>query len=417
MLPLAVIMIKERLRALVNGEGFWALADQGVVSLGTFITNILVARSLPPAEYGVYALIFGILLFLNNLHASLITYPLSIKGATADKTGLSCLATSSLILTAVLALILSLGVFGATWAVDKLQLAPLVVVALLLWQFQETLRRAFMAHLNHRKALWGDALSYLGQAGMVWILAQKGQISFEVVFGIIALTSGVAVVVQATQLGLKMAAWVEVWYLAKSFCGIGRWVLLTNLMNIFTIQAFPWALALFHGPEETAVFQALGNILGVSHPVIFSITGLIVPAVARARFKGGMRAAQRVALGYAAQGGVLLLPFYAGLALWPKGALRLFYGSGSPYLEFETVLHLFVLNYTFIYLGYVLGALLNGLEKTWLVFLAQLATAVTCVFLGLPLAASVGVMGALWGLVCSALVRVITSLFFLRRAK
>lgn len=409
--------MKERLRALFNGRGLWALADQGIVSGGNFLTNILVARTLTPAEYGVYILIFGIILFLNNLHAALITYPLSVKGASADRAGLRYFASGSLLLTVVLVLPLSIGVFGAVWAVGRLHLAPWVCGVLLLWLIQETIRRALMAHLRYREILWGDALTYLGQAGLVWTLSQRGQPSVEAIFGVMALTSGAAGALQAIQLGLKSVIFSEMWRFAEIYWDLGRWVLLTNLMSIVTSQAVPWTLAFFHGTQEAAALQAVSNVLGVVHPVLFSLNSQILPAAARAYLEGGVGAARRVTLGYATQGAALIMPYYAALMVWPEGALYVFYGPGSPYLGLDVALRLFVLIYIFIYLSYVLGALLSGLEENQSVFLVQLASSFAILALGLPLAVWGGVVWASIGVGFSVLARVVASIFFLRRIK
>ncbi len=36
----------------------WTLADQGLVSLGSFAANMVLARSLSPSQYGTFSLIF-----------------------------------------------------------------------------------------------------------------------------------------------------------------------------------------------------------------------------------------------------------------------------------------------------------------------------------------------------------------------
>ena len=60
---------------------FWTLLDQGVVSLGTFLLSVLLARHLAPAEYGVFALLLGMLLLAQVINSSLIFYPMSIRSA------------------------------------------------------------------------------------------------------------------------------------------------------------------------------------------------------------------------------------------------------------------------------------------------------------------------------------------------
>src|SRR5271170_6186042 len=69
------------LRTREAHQRFWAFIDQGVVSLGNFMATVMLARALKPGEFGIFALLFGSILFLNTVHAALVTYPLSIFGA------------------------------------------------------------------------------------------------------------------------------------------------------------------------------------------------------------------------------------------------------------------------------------------------------------------------------------------------
>ena len=407
--------MKERLDGLAVGPGVWAMADQGTVSLGNFLTNVFLARALAPTEYGIYALIFGLLLVLNSFHASLVTYPLSVKAAPADQAALRRFAGGSLLLTILFALPMGAVVLGAAHILGTPRIGPWAVLALLLWQAQETTRRALMAHLRHRDALWGDTLSYLGQAALVWAFASTGRLTPDAAFAIMAFTSGMAAAVQAIQLCLWSARFEGTRSFIKSYWELGRWVLFSNVLSIFTIQAFPWTLAFFHGPAQAGALQALINLLGVSHPVMFSVGNLIVPAAARAHREGGVKAARQSALSYGTQGAALLLPYYAALVLWPKVALRIFYGATSPYVDLTAALRFFVLAYTFIYFAQVLGSFLNGLEESRSTFLVQTAAALAALTIGLPFAAWLGVTGACAGFLTVNLVRFSTGAFFVTR--
>src|SRR5580698_4901363 len=88
-----------RLRALLNGRGIWALADQAMLSLGNFFTNILLGRNLPRDEFGNFVVLLSVIQFLNNLHWSLVTYPLSVISAGDDENALRHRAIRSLRLT------------------------------------------------------------------------------------------------------------------------------------------------------------------------------------------------------------------------------------------------------------------------------------------------------------------------------
>jgi O-antigen/teichoic acid export membrane protein len=57
------------------------MADQAVVSAGNFVTAILLARAIAPSEYGIFALIYALMLFMVSVHSALVAYGLSLQGA------------------------------------------------------------------------------------------------------------------------------------------------------------------------------------------------------------------------------------------------------------------------------------------------------------------------------------------------
>lgn len=406
------------LRALFRSRGAWALADQGVVSIGNFATGILLVRNLEKVEYGIFFLVFGVLQFLNSLHQSLVTYPLSVRGAVSDHESLRRLAGSAMLFTLLLAIPLSLGVVVVVGVEQRPGLLPGALAAMFLWQFQETLRRAIMSHLRHRDALPGDALSYLTQVVVIGVLAHRGQLTLEITFGVIAGTSLIALVMHGLRLRPAMGVHDDggVTGLLRGHWSLGRWVLLTNLITIVTVQAMPWTLAYFHGQEHVAEFGVLAQIMGLSNPVIISIAGLVVPAVAAAAARRGMSSARRVALSYGLQGAALLLPYYIAVMIFPELVLRVFTKSNPDYAGLTLHLRLFVVAYMLVFPAQVMQALLNGLGRTRSTFAAQCAFSVTTLLFSLPLAAVYGLTGAVWSGVLPALAFVGTSLFMLRRA-
>lgn len=377
-------------------QGFWAIADQGVVSLGNFLTTIILARAVSPEAYGVWSVIFGLILFLNVLHASLITYPLSVRSASLDSVGMNRLIIGAFALTVFLALPQALILFGVSYSIAGAGLAGWSILALLFWQLQETTRRALMARLAFRSALFTDAISYLGQAGLIWLMARNARLSPEIGFAIIALTCGIAAVAQIISLRLRFDGGVlRLWELATTFWKSGSWMLGSNLITNFSIQAVPWALFLFRGPAEAAGFQAISNLLGVSHPIMLSLGNVIVPAAARVHLKEGFQAARRLALRHAAHGGLLLLPYAIALLIFPRQLLTIFYGANSPYLKLESALRFLTVFYILHYLSLTLKFLLNAVEKNRPQFVAELSGSLLLAALVIPLVLWFGLPGAI----------------------
>jgi O-antigen/teichoic acid export membrane protein len=394
-----------------NSIAFWPFADQGAVSLGNFLTQIILARNLTTHDYGVFGLLFVVMYLLNNCHSPLVAYPLSVRGAVEDLSGLRRLCTVSLVFTAALMVPGAIVLAGATSVLKVLPLLPFVLLGSVLWQTQETTRRGLMAWLRHREALWGDALSYMGQAAVLWLLAISGRLTLTTVFLTVAGTSAVAALVQMKQIGLARIGLSHIRKASADFWRLGRWAFGASATGMAVNAVFPWGLNFFQGPECAAAYQAANNVLGASHPVLFGVSNLVVPATARERRKGGIRAGAKPAVRYGLQGALLVAPYYVALLIWPHLALSLFYGHSSSYLDLGTAVRIFATAYFASYAFMAVSAFLNGVEKSFLVLRSDLAGTGALV-LAIPLAARYGVRGACAGYVVVNLVRGLCATWF-----
>jgi O-antigen/teichoic acid export membrane protein len=202
--------------------------------------------------------------------------------------------------------------------------------------------------------------------------------------------------------------------MARQCWSLGRWVLYSNLISLLTVYATPWILRYRFGAGEVAAYVALSNLLGVTTPILAGMSGLIVPAVAKAKTEHGLRAAKAAAASYGMQGAALLLPYYLLLCTIPGVILRLFYGKSSPYLSLTTPLRLFVAIYAMFYIVQMLAGLFNGLGKSQWTFYAQLSAAISNSLIALPLAATIGLLGALAGGVVPLILQLGLGIYFLR---
>src|SRR4051812_8205079 len=81
-----------RVLAADSKRSFWALADQGVASFGSFGVNILLGRAFERlhqiGQFGNYWTLLELMLFLNGLQGALIIYPMTVRGASVDRASL-----------------------------------------------------------------------------------------------------------------------------------------------------------------------------------------------------------------------------------------------------------------------------------------------------------------------------------------
>ncbi len=386
-------------------SGFWSLADQGTVSLGNFLTNIILARKLTPHEYGAYAILLGILLVIYGAHGALVIYPLSLHGASESRDGLRRLTAFSLWLTTGIGLFLGTGLIVACWVFGTPSLGFWAAGAIFFWIAQETVRRGLMAHMRFRDAMWGDALSYLGQATVVFILARIGRLSIENAFGAMAVTSMAAAGLQFAQMGIRSLRVEKAGVLLGRFWNLGRWMVLSNFTGVFSSQFFPWALALFRGIPMAGAFQALSNVVAVTNPIFVSVANLIIPASAKANSERGTKAAFHEAIRYGAQGAFFVLPYLALVLLWPHRVLLILYGRDSSYASLTTALCIFAAVQIVYYAAVVLATLLNALGHTRTTFAILVISALVSIIVGAPLIVWAGLLGAIATLALGTLVR------------
>src|SRR4051794_32230896 len=130
----ASIGLMGRPGALARRRATWVMIDQAVVSGGNFLTISLLSRALERSDAGIFAVLLETMNYLNSLQAALIVYPLTIKGATGERSNLGRLATGSILLTLVLLPILGTAIAGSVGALNGGHFAVAAVMAMLLWQ-------------------------------------------------------------------------------------------------------------------------------------------------------------------------------------------------------------------------------------------------------------------------------------------
>ena len=382
-------------------HGFWALADQGAVSLGSFLAIVFLGRELHQTDYGLYTLIYAAMLFLNTIHGALVTYPLLVRGAGRSVEEFARLIGVSVNLALVLNLLLGSSLAMLLLAFDGAAVVPWALAALFCAQMHETMRRALMARLRHARTIAGDAVAYLGFPAALAALSWAGALGVPAAFAAMAAAFTVGALVHRAQLTLRIARPGETWRAAVEQWPVVRWVLIANLVSMVGVQLMPWILVIFHDLDAAATLRALINPVALCHPIMFGIGNAIVPMVAQARTTERTAEVARTSLRQGAPMILLLAPYLAALLAFPYATLELFYGAGSVYVADAPALKWAVIGYGFLLGTTLVEAILKGLERTRDVFRAQLAGIAVTLAAGFPLAAWLGVEGATAGLMLS----------------
>ena len=398
-------------------NSFWAIADQGIASAGNFATTLLLARALAPAEFGTFVLLNSACLVVLGFQGNLVSTPLVVLGASEPLSRTKSHFTVALILTALLAPISALVVLPAAASLHRVQTGMLALIFVLAWQLQDTSRRALVSGFRYRDAIWGDAVSYLGQALLVGFLYLNKQTSLDRAYTLMAVTSLVAVVLQSLQVGLARTTWSELRDSGIRFWGLGKWLAVVSLLSVAEGPISPWLLNWFHGRESAARFQAVINVWGLANPILNSIPAIVIPATAAfllTREKRTGKALIKLGVKYSLEFELILAPMFLIIALWPHVALTFFYGRTSIYATQTLALQIGVIM-TIVYVPMVIfGAVLTGAGRTKTNATMHGAGAAASLVSSPPLIFAWGAVGAMLVEVVSRGVRLVWAIRSLR---
>ncbi|KQT50683.1 hypothetical protein ASG43_05195 [Aureimonas sp. Leaf454] len=384
--------------------GTTPLLDQGIISLSTFLFNILLARSIPLSDYGHYAMALGIILLMQTVSSSLIFYPLSIVASVADAGHRRDLVLSSLVLTAAVCLPMTL-LLGALvgWLIDPALLLPSFAL-LAAGQLQEAVRRGLLSDLRHGTAILGDGIRYGGQVAALAAAAGMMPLSLPVALAIMAATALLGALVQSGQIGLRGARLVALAPLARAFWRLGRWSLTSNGLGIARTQCLPWLLGALSGPAAAGAYQIAMNIFNLTAPIVIGICNTVPQTAARA-LSGGTRAAWRASLPLIATGAPIVGLCCAAMLAFPRELVSLFYGHGVADEAIVGGIRVLAGSAAFAYAASVCCAFLHGVDGGRDGLIADLASTGVMLVLAVPMTTHYGLVGGCLALAAALAVR------------
>jgi O-antigen/teichoic acid export membrane protein len=393
-----------RSRAVLQKGGL-GVADQGLISLASFVTMVLLARGLSPEAFGSFTLVYGALLFAGSIQSALITQPHAVLAA--NRTGQEYRRFTGLLVIGqvVLALVgaglvalvgLAAEIVAPAWAGLLLALVPSVVAV----QLQELGRRVLYTEGRLGAAFASDLCSYGGLVLVVLALWSLDQLSPEVALLAQAITATLGAAVGAWQLR-RSVAWsldrndlAQVWQ-------FGRWLLGAEIVgNWIATQAHLFISAAVLGPAAAGILRAAQVLFGPLRIIAYSLGALLPISFARTLGQDGP-AGLDAALRRAYQFVVPLLAGYCLLVAVLAGPL-LNLAYGPAYADQTTVLVLASGYYFASYLTVVMQAALRAKQLTRAIFVNDACTSLVAVPLAWICSSALGVEGSVLGMILTA---------------
>lgn len=390
----------------------WAVLDQGLFAGANFVLNLVLARWLGSAEYGVFSVTYSIFLLGSLLVTNLLLDPMLQFGAKRWRSSLRPYMRVSLWLLALLVVGIAIaialaGVLAERFMPDGSQLArALVMIAavapgiLLMW----TLRRALYVISKPHIAAVG---------GTIYMVALGAALAISWVHLNVDAASAVLLMAPASLLASAYMLWQlhlllnatgddvedppETAVVLREHWNYGRWLLAGAALSWVAGQHIVGLyLTTWHGFEVAGYMKALLNLLmPISHTLVALVAVSLPRLVRTLASEKRRRGVTAWLIGVNAMGAA----YSVFLFLFGDEFMVIVYGQG--YQGLVPVVRVFAVLPLLSSAQHSLGALLRALARTRAMFFASGAAAAIMLTGGLVLTHRYSLMGAAMALILS----------------
>lgn len=386
----------------------YSVADQAFAVGGSFLVNVVLARTQTKEEYGMFALSYSVFTFLSGLHNAAILQPYTVyaSGRYRDKFSeyLRLMARSNAIISGLLTGVLLLSCLLLSRLAPQLTSPALlglgITVGVLLSGI--FLRRAFYVQRQADLAAKSSFVFFIVVACGLWIATKAHRLDSFTVFLILAAGWIVAGAIFGRKLHfgkpdrhfqeLVPSYWREHWNYTK-------WILATAFVFQFTTQGYYWLVGGVLAAKEVGELRAIYNLVAPIDQVFIAMSYLVVPALAA--HYAAKRTSKFVSLWKRFTLATMGLTglFAVAVRFLGKPVLHLLYAGKydglAPYLSLLAFLPFVT------WIGTVMGQAFLAAEKPKFIFWAYVGGGAATLLGGIPLVLHYGLWGAVYGMLLS----------------
>ncbi len=268
-----------------------SMIDQGLYSINNFLLNIFLARTISPAAYGEFAVVFSLFLFISGFQNALIIEPMSVIGPGKYfgnyKKYFTLLSGFSISLTLVVSVLMIIGTSLFAFNNIRQLLYSMSVIMPLLLHFWFVRRFCYVIQRP------GNALLGTTLYTFILLISMFTLIKLELLSGLTAfLLMGIS-----GFFGSVISIFVINSYLTNELEGrkilyknvitehwqYGRWVTGSAIVSWFNSVVFIPFIALFIGYSEAGIFRALQNFILPVQQFLTALGNYLLPGFSKFR--------------------------------------------------------------------------------------------------------------------------------------
>jgi O-antigen/teichoic acid export membrane protein len=294
--PVAASSYSTRKMKGILARNGWLFADQALVSGCNFLTTAVLARGLGVHAFGIFSVLYIVLLYLSAIQLSLIVSPMmtlapQMEDHAARNRFLRGMATCQYLFS-----LACCGLALLYLLLQRLQIVPqraeagsllAFTLTILCFQGQDWLRRFWYTSERGRAVFLNDVLSYMGQLIVLVVLWRVHRLTVESAFYAIALTSLVAFIAGALREPVwgNLSAAAEA---ARKGWRIGRSILVANQFQWLGSQGILLIVAAMVGVSDASGMRAALTLVGPVN-VFYQLLDNVIPVRAAKAYRAGGR--------------------------------------------------------------------------------------------------------------------------------
>lgn len=385
--------------------GFWAIMDEALFALSSFVVTLVLARSLSAVDFGAFSIAFSMLLLVSGFHNALLTEPMLVLGAEKyldNQTAyLKCVRgfhwpLCGLLSTGLIVAGCIVYVFGSNTLTLALVSSSIGAPGIL---FSLLIRRSCYLTTQVKLAAVSSTLYFLFICFGLGFLTTLGLVSSISVFILMSISGTSSAILTLNQLRpaardqIRKIFWAQ---FSKDHWRYGRWIIGTTLTS-WIVSSLPNVLL------GTVIYLGASGALAALNllirPILFAlppVAMLITPMLAREKSRRQMKLSLATMLAVVTlMAGIwwLILIFFG------QSLLSLLYGD--KYVEYARLLIIIGVIPVVSGIASVYTTALRAMVRPDLIFRSTVAAAITTSVIGVPLILLFALQGAVLSSVVS----------------
>lgn len=261
------------------------IVDQGMMSLGTFIVGVLVARAISTEQYGVFVLGWSLVAIVLGVQRAIVVLPFTVYSPRMSSEERGRHLGSGLLHTLVIGLVAIVVFLVMAWEAPRkpgkaglVMALPLIALVIVPNLLREQMRSAAIAQLNFIGSAKANIAASCLMLTAAAALYTENLLTLESSYLVIGGSSLFAAML------LIYRQWVTLRITPSAFifdflCSIriGKWILVNVFAFTLASQIFPWLIQWSLDTSQVGAYGACFAVAGVLNPFLRGINAYSLP--------------------------------------------------------------------------------------------------------------------------------------------